>query len=490
MFWNFKEINDFFTQNNHSQLLLNGNWGIEKETLRTTPNGKLALTPHPKEFGDKTTHPYITTDFSESQLELITPPFDNIETTFNYLEKIHSKVSNTLDNELLWPFSMPGNLPYEEAIPIAKFNNSTEGAKKEIYRKGLALRYGKKMQMISGIHYNYSFGEQLYDLLYQHFGKSQEQQDFKNKIYFALVRNFLRYNWLLSFLFGSSPVADDSYNQTIMQKLNIAGDCCPNWKLNCYIKNTTTLRMSPLGYMNELQNNKKISYNNLSEYINELKKLLNIKSPHFARFGIFKDNKQIQLNDNLLQLVAEYYSPVRFKQTCKKDESPLDALSKRGIDYLEIRTFDLDPFAPNGIALEQLYFTHVFILFCLFENSPNISTNEEQIIQQNIQNTALNGRDKRLNLNKSTSETINLSDWSKEIFTKLKLIAQLLDNHNNSNKYYNAVEKQLQKINHHELLPSNQIINQMKKNNETFAQLGLRIAKENQKYFKQYIRNR
>ncbi len=486
MFRGFQSFIDFFSQNNYTHLLLKGKWGFEKETLRINPQGKLALTPHPKQFGDKTTHPYITTDFSESQLELITPPFNSIEKAYDYLEVIHRKVINNLDNELLWPFSMPGNLPDENTIPIARFNNTKEGKEKEIYRNGLALRYGKKMQMISGVHYNFSFGNDFWELLHKQSEKNIDKQTFINNSYFRLARNYLRYRWLLLYLFGASPIADNTYNQTILHKLNLYDACCPNRKLNSYIKNTTTLRMSPLGYVNEQQNKQKISCNNLEDYINDLKKLLNMKSPHFNKFGIFRDNQQIQLNDNILQLAAEYYCPIRFKQPDIGDETPLDALLSHGIDYIEIRTFDLDPFDKTGISLQQLYFVHVFMLYCLFENSPKFTSMEEEIIDQNIYKTSLKGRKPNLKLTSYSNTPITLQEWSKQLFVKLKNISQLLDKNSGNSKYSDSVDLQFQKILNPELIPSNQIIREMNKNNESFSQYGIRKAKEYTDYFRQY----
>ena len=198
-----------------------------KESQRIQRTGELALTEHPAEFGDKLTNPEITTDFAESQVEMITPPFPSIQSTYGYLSEIQRRVEAGIGDELLWPLSMPPRLPEEQYIPIAKFNDSAIGSEKEIYRKGLALRYGKKMQMISGIHYNFSFGSQLLDFLCRQFGNDRGKQDFINEVYFALTRNFLRYRWLLIYLFGASPTIDATYHSVICCDLKIITQCCP-----------------------------------------------------------------------------------------------------------------------------------------------------------------------------------------------------------------------------------------------------------------------
>ena len=211
----FYNMMKLLSTNNNSKYLTNTKLGLEKESLRITQSGNLALTPHPSIFGDKITNPIITTDFSESQMEFITPPLSNSEKVHNSLMKIQDHAATGIGNELLWPLSMPAILPNEIEIPIARFNNSKSGRLKEIYREGLSLRYGKKMQMISGIHYNFSFGSEFWDFLFNIINISQNKQDFINEHYFKLARNFLRYRWLLVYLFGASPIADTSFTNNM-----------------------------------------------------------------------------------------------------------------------------------------------------------------------------------------------------------------------------------------------------------------------------------
>jgi glutamate--cysteine ligase len=190
MNWDFSEISKSFLKDDKGNLLVEGNFGLEIECQRVLSSGDLALTPHPPVFGDKTKNPRITTDFSESQIEMITTTFNSVEEVYEELNTINLEVESSIGNELLWPLSMPPKLPDEECIPIACFSDSENGKNMEIYRKGLALRYGKKMQMISGIHYNFSFGEGMINYLYKKFGNKKDKRLFTDEIHFGLARNF------------------------------------------------------------------------------------------------------------------------------------------------------------------------------------------------------------------------------------------------------------------------------------------------------------
>ncbi len=479
MYWNFSEIIDLFSKSNNREILLNGKWGFEKESLRVTEKGDLAMTPHPDVFGDKMKNPHVTTDFSESQIELITPAFNTIEKAFDFLYRLQTKVEQGIGTELLWPLSMPGILPDDEEIPIAKYNNSKQGREKEIYRAGLALRYGKKMQMISGIHYNFSYQREFWRFLHQKYGFNKEKQIFINEIYFALVRNFLRYRWLLFYLFGASPNADESYHHSILQKSKALEDSEDIKNLIICTQNAVSLRMSRFGYDNAAQINFPISFNSLEDYTRDLRNILSTKSNAYSKLGLYKDQQQIQLNDNLLQLENEYYSPVRFKQVMNKGETQLDALEKRGIQYVEIRSFDLNPFEKIGISLEQLYFIQVFMLFCLFEESDIITEQEASILNKNAQMTALFGRMKGLKLDCFNGHPKTLQTWGDEIFDKLRIIATLLDKNNHKNNYKKSVEAQHKKLLNTSHLPSMRILNTMQDKKETYLEFGIRKARKN-----------
>lgn len=479
MQWTFEESLSLFNNNNLGNYLLKGRWGLEKESLRINEDGTLALTPHPAELGSKSENPYITTDFSESQFELITPPMESIEESHNFLVSLEERVQNKLDGELIWPLSMPGSLPADDSIPVARFDNSRKGQEKEIYRTGLALRYGKKMQMISGIHYNFSFGEELLDLFIERFGTDSERRSFIDRLYCGLVRNFLRYRWLFIYLFGASPSLDEGYREEIERK--IAGDsiCCGGIdELFSSRQQSTSLRMSRFGYENQPASGQNVSYNSLEEHTADITRLLSTKSSDFAGLGIYKEGKQQQLNDRLLQLENEYYSPVRFKQLLRDGETQVKALSERGIEYLEIRTFDLDPFEKGGVGLNQLHFTQLFMLYCLFEGSPQIDDEEKKRIDRNAQRTALCGRNPSLTLQNNLNQQVILHDWGQELFNKMESIAAIVDKSSGSSTYTEALKREEQKLCNTALLPSAKIINEMADQDEKHSAFGLRRAKK------------
>lgn len=460
-------------------MLNSGKWGLEKESLRVTEDGSLAITPHPKEFGNKTENPYIKTDFSESQIELVTPAFNSIEKTFSFLNNLQVMAEQVIENELLWPLSMPCRLPDDEAIPIALYSDTEEGKEKEIYRSGLALRYGKKMQMISGIHYNFSFSEDFWDFLYHKTGAGKTKPAFINEAYFTLARNFLRYRWLLNYLFGASPIADESYWSDILKKNKDRNTYSDKSDLLNYTEYATSLRMSRFGYDNGFQSSNFISYNSLKDYIRDIRTALTTKSESYSKFGIFRNGRQIQLNDNLLQLENEYYSPLRFKQSAGEGERQIDALEKKGIQYIELRVFDINPFEKTGISLEQMYFIHAFIIFCLFEKDKYISEEEERIINNNAQKVALEGRKEGIILTGNKNQNIPLHEWGQRIFIKLKTISKLLDKNSSDNKYEKSTEAEYKKLFNISLLPSSKIINEMRGNNENYSEFGVRRAMVN-----------
>ncbi len=470
----YNEMMKLFSGKNTRQLLLEGIWGIEKESLRIAPSGKLALTPHPAEFGDKLENPHITVDFSESQLELITPPLPSIEGTHQFLSELHTIIEDSLEDELLWPLSMPGCLPDEKMIPLAKFGTDQTRREKEIYRSGLALRYGKRMQMISGIHYNFSFSDRFLDFIYEKSGRHIDRRVYKDQFYFNLAKNFLEFRWLLIYLFGASPLGTETYMQTFLSKN--AGLCD---KAGCRktfgnpVKYATSLRMSRFGYENSSQNRLNVSYNSLKEYIRDLRKALATKVESYSKLGLHRNGQQIQLNGNLLQSENEYYAPVRFKQIPQKGQTMLDTLEEKGVGYLEFRIFDLDPFENTGIGLNQLYFLHVFNLFCAFEQQAEIAQSDLERFNDNAQLTALFGRNARLKLKVGQSEKKSIKDWGSQFFTKLMRIAELLDEAGNSSKFQKSVWLQLSKLADPENLPSSEIVRSMEENRTDYNGFGL-----------------
>ncbi|HEX4975680.1 MAG TPA: glutamate--cysteine ligase, partial [Pseudomonadales bacterium] len=179
--------------------------GIEKESLRVTPEGRLAQTPHSKRLGSALTNPAITTDYSEALLEFITPAFPSVDETLAYLKKTHVFTYQNIENELLWVNSMPCIMGDDDGIPIAQYGTSNSGRMKTVYRNGLGYRYGRRMQTIAGIHYNFSFPDEFWQAFQVNEQNTQTLRDFASSSYFALIRNFQRFSPLLIYLFGASP---------------------------------------------------------------------------------------------------------------------------------------------------------------------------------------------------------------------------------------------------------------------------------------------
>lgn len=485
MNWTIPQMYELFTKAGNARLLLDGSWGLEKESQRVTRGGDLALTDHPASFGDKTTNPWITTDFSESQLELITPPFGTIEAAHADLIQLHATVVKGIGNELLWPLSMPPRLPDEELIPIARFGSGPGSVEQEIYRRGLALRYGKKMQMISGIHYNFSFGAELLDALYREFGGGKDRRAFSDDLYFSVARNFLRYRWLLIYLFGSSPSHDRTYESVICKELKLIKDCCPEYCgiMADYKRFATSLRVSRFGYSGQGQGEQWRFFNQLDEYQRGIRGLMATRSQRYRKLGIYRDGYQVQLNDRILQKESEFYAPLRFKQPVHHGERPLDALDSRGVSYLEIRTPDLDPFEPSGIGLAELRFMQIFMLYCLFESSPAITKREFHLMNLNHHATALFGRAEDLQLMQYRKGNITLKAWGHELFAKLAPIALLLDQANTAETYQNVLRHEAKKLTDRSLLPSSRMEREMENHGESFLDFGVRQALTHQQHF-------
>lgn len=479
MNWDFDSALSLFSEDN-SKLLLDGKYGIEREAQRITPSGELAITPHPAAFGNKLENKLVTTDFSESQVELITPPFASVEQTHEFLKELHRQVDKELGKEYLWPLSMPPRLPEEEQIPIAKFDNSAEGREKELYRLGLATRYGRKMQMISGIHYNFSFGDGLVDYLYRKMGNGSNKRRFTDSMYFSMARSFLRYRWLLIYLFGASPGIDQTYCSVIDNEMRLVRKYCPECccRSEGFEQNAVSMRVSRFGYSDSVQGRYSVSYNSLEDYLGGIRRLLSTKSRKFMKLGLYKNGRRLQLNGNVIQKESEFYSSLRLKQNPEKGETQLDALESRGVKYAEVRILDLNPFERTGISLEQLRFLQVFMLFCLFENNGLIGTTELDKINKNHHLVALLGRKQELKLYKHGLGHVKLTAWSREIFSKLKLIAELMDNENNDNRYRKCVDGEYAKILDSSLLPSSVTLSEMKKYEESYLDFGIRKALE------------
>jgi glutamate--cysteine ligase len=388
--------------------------GIEKESLRALPGGGLALTPHPAALGAPLTHPNITTDYSESQLELITGVHGSVESCLAELREIHQFVLRTLAepacgscDERLWVGSMPCELPADETIPLGRYGSSNVGRAKSVYRMGLGLRYGRRMQTISGIHYNWSL------------------PGLGNDEYFALIRNFRRHAFLLLWLFGASPAVCTSFVAGRPHELQPLG------AHSMHMPHGTSLRMGRLGYQSEAQASLAVSYNGLEGYAASLHGALTRPYPPYEAIGVRNlGGEYNQLATTLLQIENEFYGTIRPKRVIRSGERPLHALRERGVEYVEVRCMDLDPFEPLGIAAPTLRFLDIFLLHCLLAESPPDTPEEIAALGRNQHRTAAYGRQPGLKLERvagRATREVTLVEWAEEILHDCAPIAAALD---------------------------------------------------------------
>ena len=378
------------------------------------------MKPHPKDLGSKLTHAKITTDYSENLLEFITGVHSSTESLLNELTEIHNFARTSLVDEYLWPASLPGILPEnEDDIPLAYYGESNVGKLKTLYRKGLGHRYGRSMQSIAGLHYNFSFSDRFWEYAHKEVNSNLSIQEFKNEQYFSLIRNYRRYSWLLIYLFGSSSVVHKSFlNRKEHQLEELSSD-------SFFTEFGTSLRMGGLGYTSDAQKDIGICYNQLSTYIKtlELARQENFKA--YEKIGLKDSSGEYkQLNTNLLQIDNEFYSNIRPKNVAQSRESALQALHKRGIEYLEVRLLDLDPEEANGVSKKQIEFLHMFLIWCLVKDSPKICEKECREVDYNYAQVVASGRQENLSLIKNESK-ITLESYAKEIFEELRQTAEL-----------------------------------------------------------------
>ena len=340
--------------------------GIEKEGLRVDEQGILARTPHPAGLGSALTNEHVTTDYSESLLELITGTHDNVDALLAELTATHRHVYSVLDHELIWNQSMPATLPAEADIPIAWYGTSNTGMLKHVYRRGLAERYGKTMQCIAGVHYNFSLPEALWSVLDTQPGTDQDR---RSRGYIGLIRNFTRYSWLLMYLFGAAPALARDFLRDGEHGLQRLGDH------TLYLPYATSLRMSDLGYQNKAQSQLKLCYNDLDTFLGRLYDAVTQPWPDYQKLGTHRNGEWIQLNTNVLQIENEYYSSIRPKRATGRCERPITALAERGVQYVEVRCLDINPESPVGIDADTSRFVDAFLLFCAASDSPFFPAN-------------------------------------------------------------------------------------------------------------------
>ena len=451
--------------------------GIERECLRVDSHARLALTAHPAALGSALTNSQITTDYSEALLEFITPAEVDPEETLADLERIHRFAYSKLGDEYLWSPSMPGPLPAEEDIPIARYGNSNIGKLKYVYRKGLALRYGRTMQCIAGIHYNFSVPEALWPVLQAAEGDHSSACDYQSASYIALIRNFRRYSWLLMYLFGSSPALDAGFLRGRPHDLQqLDAD-------TLYLPWATSLRMSDLGYQSNAQAGLTPCYNDLASYTSSLRQAVATPYPPYVAAGTHSDGEWQQLNTSILQIENEYYSSIRPKRVVHSGERPIQALLARGVQYVEVRCLDINPFKPLGIDLEEARFMDAFLLFCAFEESPGLSGTECRDSTSNYQKVVTEGRRPGLHLQRG-SQSLPLQEWANQLLGRIAAVADLLDQGLAQAPHARALQAQLTKVADPELTPSAQVLTSLRQHQQSFTRFALRQSLQHADYFR------
>ena len=426
--------------------------GIEKESLRVNKDGFISSQSHPKGLGSSFTNPSITTDFAEALIEIVTPVYTDINQLYKKLESLHVFIDKNLENnETLWPYSMPPKIKTESEINIATYGDTNMGKLKHIYRKGLAIRYGKTMQCVSGIHYNFSLSDES---LKKFLGISNQED--KSKAYLGLIRNFKRLFWFVLLEFGNSAVVDKTFvsrRNNDLEELNSS---------DLFQKNATSLRMSDIGYQSQAQKNLDFKYNDLTSFLDELKMGIIMPHPEFQKLGLQDENgKYQQISDGILQIENELYDCIRPKRAGKSGQRPYQLLKDQGIQYVEVRGIDLNPSSLLGITEDQIRVLDMILIYCIVNDSPEMTDEEKLIIEKTDITTIKYGREGSSKINYRNSE-VPISQARDHLVENLLLLANEMDDQ----EYANAI---------HSLKVKNNVFNQ----NKSFHETGLELAKNN-----------
>jgi len=459
-----------------SDIMGGGLIGIEKESLRVQPDGYLSDRTHPESLGSALTNHFITTDFSEALLEFITPSFSTTWEALRFLCDIHQFGYDALGDELLWVTSMPCRVPEDRGIPLAYYGESNVGRMKTIYRNGLGYRYGRTMQTIAGVHFNYSLPTTFWPIYREQEQDRSAEDEFRSDAYLALVRNFRRFGWLVLYLFGASPAICKSFGEGAgpeMESLN--GE-------TLYEPFGTSLRMSDLGYSSRTQAGLDISLNSLDDYIGDLDKAMMTPEPLYQAIGLKEDGEYRQLSVNQLQIENEYYSPIRPKRVAFSGERPTAALRRGGIEYVEIRSLDINIFDPVGINQNAMRFMEAFLIYCLLKESPPFVKESKDETVQNHATTAKRGRDPAIELLRN-GKMVSLSSWATEILRDVRSVAELIDKGDEQDVYVNAVDAQLQLVSDSELTPSARLLAELRGADVSFFEFALACSQGHKQYF-------
>jgi glutamate--cysteine ligase len=453
-----------------------GRRGVEKEALRVTSDGYLAQTPHPQGLGSALTNRLITTDFSEALLEFVTPALGSTWEALQVVCDIHQFTYRHLGDELLWCASMPCRIPADADIPLARYGNSNVGRMKTVYRRGLGHRYGRNMQTIAGVHFNYSLPESFWPVYQEILGEEVSDSEFRSTHYLGLVRNFRRYGWIILYLFGASPALCKSFG---------GGKALSMPELNAetyYEPFATSLRMSDLGYSNQTQAGISISLNRLDEYIRDLSEAIRTPEPAYEKIGVIRNGEYQQLSNNKLQIENEYYSPIRPKRVAQSGERPTAALRRGEIEYVEIRSLDISVSDPAGINQNTMRFIEAFLIYCLLEESPPFDPESFEEALQNQSLTAKRGREPGLLLRRH-GKPVALPDWAGDIVDKVAAVAELIDRDEDDRSYRDAVLFAASQVTEPESTPSARLLQELYDSDCSFFEFALDVARRDKAYF-------
>jgi glutamate--cysteine ligase len=458
-------------------LVRQGLRGVEKESLRVGEDGTLSRSPHPTALGAALTHPFITTDYSEALPELVTPPQRTQWETLQFLCDVHAFMQPRLGGELLWPASMPCELPADDEIPIADYGPSNLGRMKTVYRRGLGHRYGRAMQAIAGVHFNYSLPPAFWPEYRAFERRSEPFVEFRSAELMGLVRNYRRCAWLVTYLTGASPALNRSFRpdgHELLTELDSA-----TW----YAPYATSLRMSDLGYRNKTQGRLSIRANSLAEYLEGIRSAVTTEEPRYAAIGVVVGGEYRQLNANILQIENEYYSTIRPKPSKASKSRPLVALAETGVDYVEVRTLDLSSADPVGMNQSELRFLEALLIYCLLTESPPIAASEQAEIDARDLTVAREGRRPGLTLVDAGRER-PLRERGLELTAGIREVAELLDA--DAEGYVAAVDAAAEALRDPERTPSAALLAALRSEQASFFEYTLALAHTHAAYFRDF----
>jgi glutamate--cysteine ligase len=443
--------------------------GVEKENLRVTAQGKISIRQHPKALGAALTNSWITTDYSEALIEVVTPATTQLQATFSQLQQVSQFVAQSIGDEIPWASSMPVPIAGKSCVPLAKYGNNNAGRLKTIYRRGLCHRYGRPMQVIAGLHYNLSFPVEMLNSL-----SSQEEgeRESLDSSYMRLVRNCFRHAYVLPYLFGASPACASS---SVIKQVDYVRQLDSQ---SFYSPYGTSLRLSDLGYQNKGGDLLNVNYDNALAYANSLKAATQLPYSEFEQYGIVKDGEYQQLSTSLLQIANEYYSIVRPKQVAQSGERATQALIERGVAYVELRMLDLNPLQTIGICPQQMAFMDVFATYCLLADGSLFADGEHAVCLENIKTVAAKGRQPGLKLLQTDGGEKSFVEMAKALFDDLMQVAELMSASAEDSCFVEAVQQQQAKLFDVDLTPSAEVLNQLVASKQSFLDFHLNLSQQ------------